>query len=259
MFNPSSGPAIFLQPHADDVALSCGGTVAAISAAGQRAHVITIFAGEIVPQLVGAFAEWKHQRWNLNDPDEVISARRAEDAAAARILGCSVRWLGLPDAIYRGDTVTSDEELFGPLDANGLGLAEHLVEELTHLPEWDAAATVFVPMAIGSHLDHQIAFETGSLLAARGQRVLAWEDAPYVIHSPHGLPRRLEQVGQRLGAPFLVAIGEHLPTRLDAIAAYTSQVPVIFRFTDDFRSTVERFTQERGSGVPSERFWPITP
>ncbi|WP_461158219.1 PIG-L deacetylase family protein [Sphingobium sp. TomMM35A] len=257
MLDLTSAPAIFLQPHADDAALSCGGTAAAIAAAGRSSHIITLFAGEIVPQLVSSFAEWKHSRWNLTDPEEVIDIRRSEDAQAAQTLGCSVRWLGLPDVIYRGDTVTSDDELFGPIDANGLALADHLVDELTSLPEWQPSATVFVPLAIGSHIDHQIVFETGVGLARRGHRVFAWEDAPYVIHTPEGLGQRLEQVRARLGPPELVGIEEQLERKLDAIRAYRTQVPVIFRFTDDFRAATREFARQTGGGVAAERFWPI--
>ncbi|NBJ10645.1 hypothetical protein GR304_06935 [Microvirga sp. SYSU G3D207] len=108
------GPSLFIQPHYDDVPLSCGGTVALLAQGGYQPHMVTVFASELLPQMVGEFAASKHERWKLTDPDQVLAARRNEDAAAARALGCDVRWLGLPDAIYR-DRYTSDRELFGPL------------------------------------------------------------------------------------------------------------------------------------------------
>ena len=106
----TSGPALFIQPH-----------------------MVTVFASELLPQMVGEFAAWKHERWKLTDPDRVLEARRAKDAAAARALGCDVRWLGLPDAIYR-DRYTSDHELFGPLPTEEQEPASHLAEEIRHLP-----------------------------------------------------------------------------------------------------------------------------
>jgi LmbE family N-acetylglucosaminyl deacetylase len=130
----TSGPALFIQPHYDDVPLSCGGTVALLSASGQEPHMVTVFTSELLPQMVGEFAAWKHERWKLTDPDQVLEVRRAEDAAAARTLGCHVRWLGLPDAIYR-DRYTSDHELFGPLPSEERELALHLAEEIRDLPE----------------------------------------------------------------------------------------------------------------------------
>src|SRR5688500_18662938 len=109
---PDLGPAIFVQPHYDDVPLSCGGTVARLAERGDCPSIVTVFASELVDAMVGEFAAWKHSRWKLTDPDAVVEARRAEDAAAARTLGCTVRWLGWPDAIYRGDRYRSDAELF---------------------------------------------------------------------------------------------------------------------------------------------------
>ena len=251
----TSGPALFIQPHYDDVPLSCGGTVALLARSGHQPHMVTVFASELLPQMVGEFAAWKHERWKLTDPDRVLEARRSEDAAAARALGCDVRWLGLPDAIYR-DRYTSDQELFGPLPAEERELAAHLAQEIRHLPEWRDGNRVFVPLGIGSHVDHQLVFEAGRCLAAQGVEVYAYEDCPYAIHTPEGRRTRLVALHGKVGEPVLVPIGETLEQRLEAIACYASQVPVIFRFTQDFRSAVTGFAQEVGGELgPAERFW----
>lgn len=122
-----------------------------------------------------------------------------------------------------------------------VALAEHLAEELVNLPEWNPRWTVFVPLGIGSHADHQIAFDAGRRLAALGYRVLAYEDAPYAIHTPEGLPERLEQIGASLGEPVVLPLTDRqFERRLNAVAAYVTQVPVIFRFTDDFRGGCSR-------------------
>lgn len=250
-------PAFFLQPHPDDAALSCGGTVSAISGRGHAVHIVTLFADEIAPEMIGPFAQWKHSRWEMDDPAEIIETRRMEDAAAAEILRCSVRWLGFRDAIYRGNTVTCDDELFGSIDERGLALADQVVDNVIRLPDWNTEATVFVPMAIGSHLDHQIAFEVGAGLARQGHRVLAWEDAPYIIHTPEGFLHRMVEIGDRLGPPIVLEIEAELETKLQAIEAYGSQLPVIFRFTDDYRHAVTELARTCGSGRAAERFWPI--
>src|SRR3712207_8992516 len=106
----TSGPALFIQPHYDDVPLSCGGTLALMAEQGGKPHMITVFASELVDEMVGEFAAWKHSRWKVSDAEQVLAVRRAEDGEAARVLGCGVRWLGLPDAIYRGDRYNSDSE-----------------------------------------------------------------------------------------------------------------------------------------------------
>jgi LmbE family N-acetylglucosaminyl deacetylase len=250
-------PALFIQPHYDDVPLSCGGTVALLAAAGHQPHMVTVFASELLPQMVGEFAAWKHERWKLTDPDQVLEARRAEDAAAAQALGCDVRWLGLPDAIYR-DRYTSDHELFGPLPGEEQELASHLAEEIRLLPEWRENNHVFVPLGIGSHVDHQLVFEAGRCLAAQGVEVYAYEDCPYAIHTPEGRRTRLAALDGKVGDPVLVPIAKMLEQRLEAIACYASQVPVIFRFTQDFRGAVTGFAQKVGGELgPAERFWPV--
>lgn len=222
--------------------------------------MITVFASELVEDMVGNFAAWKHARWNMDDPDAVLATRRAEDAEAARRLGCSVRWLGLPDAIYRGSRYSSDAELFGSLHEEELELAEHLADEIRDLPEWREGARVFVPLGIGSHVDHQLVFEAGRCLASRGIDVYAYEDCPYAIHTPSGVQARLGQLGAAVGAPLIVPVGDMLERRLDAIEAYKSQLPVIFRFTDDFRKAVTEFAWAVGKGSgPAERFWPVRP
>ena len=256
----SPAPALFIQPHYDDVPLSCGGTVALWAESGHEPHMITVFASEIVDQMVGTFAAWKHERWKLTDPDQVLTVRRAEDADAAAALNCTVRWLGLPDAIYRGERYTSDPELFGVLHPEEYYLAQHLAVESRNLPEWRDGNQVFVPLGIGSHVDHQLVFEAGRRLAAEGVEVYAYEDTPYAIHTPEGRAKRLAVLGDQVGEPLVVPIEDILEQRLEYIACYRSQVPVIFRFTQDFRGSVTEFANAAGAGCgPAERFWPVMP
>lgn len=254
------GPALFIQPHYDDVPLSCGGTVALLAEQGHEPRLLTVFAGELVDEMVGPFAAWKHERWKVSDVEHVLAVRRAEDAAAAQVLGAPVRWLGLPDAIYRGDRYRSDPELFGALKGEELELAAHLADEIRHLPEWRDGMKVFVPLGVGSHVDHQLVFEAGRHLAAQGAEVYAYEDCPYAIHTPAGVDARLALVGHAVGDPLFVPIGGTLERRIDSIACYASQVPVIFRFTADFRGTVTDFAGRIGGARgPAERFWPVRP
>jgi LmbE family N-acetylglucosaminyl deacetylase len=88
--------------------------------------------------------------------------------------------------------------------------------------------------------------------------VYAYEDCLYPIHTPEGRRTRLAAVEGKVGEPVLVLvrIAETLEQRLEAIACYASQVPVTFRFTQDFRGAVTGFAQEVGGELgPAERFW----
>jgi anti-anti-sigma factor len=158
-----------------------------MAARGDEPRMVTVFASELVDEMVGEFAAWKHERWKVTDAEQVLSVLRTEDAEAAQALGSSLRWLGLPDAIYRGDRYRSDPELFGVLKGEELELAAHLAEEIRQLPEWRDGTRVFVPLGVGSHVDHQLVFEAGRHLASEGVEVYAYEDCPYAIHTPAGV------------------------------------------------------------------------
>ena len=251
-------PALFLQPHYDDVALSCGATAAAWAVAGCEPRIVTVFASELVHGMVGELAKHKHSRWNVSDLDQVPVTRRGEDARAAAALGCSVRWLGLPDAIYRGDRYPSDAALYGEPHPEEAPLPEHLAEELLLLPEWRPGSQVFVPLGVGDHVDHQLVCETGRQLARRGIPVWAYEDLPYAIHTPQGVADRLARLAGAVEGPVLLPVSPTLDRKLEAIAAYASQVPVIFRFTDDFRAAVRAHASAVGGALgPAERFWRV--
>lgn len=251
-----NAPPIFIQPHFDDVPLSCGGTAALAARTVGRPTVTTVFAGEVFDELVGDLAAVKHRRWGVADANEVIARRRAEDTAACEVLDCATRWLGIPDAIYR-DRYPTDAQLYGTIAPEEDALVAHLAEEISHLPECTGRTAVFVPLGIGSHVDHQIAFEAGRALARKGMTVWAYEDSPYCIHSPAAAAARMKTVAGALGAEVAFDITRTLRDRLDAIACYGTQVPVLFRFTTDWRGAVEAHARAVGQGVPCERFWRI--
>ena len=110
---------IYLSPHFDDVALSCGGLVWEQSQARENVQVWTICAGEVPPGPLSPFAAELHARWEAgqNAPAE----RRVEDLAACRAMGAVHRHFDLPDCIYRRglDQTThlyaSEEAIFGPI------------------------------------------------------------------------------------------------------------------------------------------------
>ena len=125
---------IFLSPHFDDIALSCGGLAWEQSRAGESVQVWTICAGEAPPGPLSLFAAALHARWEAgqNAPTE----RRAEDLAACREMGAVPCHFDLPDCIYRRglDQVShlyiSEEDIFGPIHPEEEGLIARLAEDL---------------------------------------------------------------------------------------------------------------------------------
>ena len=177
--------------------------------------------------------------------------------AAAAILGCETRWLPHLDAIYRGERYLSDEALFGPLAPDEAPLVGEIAAEVLSWPELGPGATLYVPLAVGNHVDHQVVYRVGRL-AAGGRRVLAYEDFPYAALGDE-LPRRLAAVAGEVGAAEVVPIGAALARRIAAIEAYRSQLPVIFRFTDDVPGAVGDYARRAGNGQFAERYWPLSP
>src|SRR5579872_1378509 len=108
---------IYLQPHFDDAALSCGGAIALQAATGNRVLVITIFGG--VPPAgfsPSAFAIQIQEKMGLGlDAAEAVRHRREEDAAAAGTLRTDALWLDYLDAVYRGAPAqyAAEDALFG--------------------------------------------------------------------------------------------------------------------------------------------------
>lgn len=252
--------ACFLAPHYDDVALSCGGTVAALGQRGATPLVVTVFGGAPAATDLTAFARWQHERWGTGAGD-TIATRLDEERAAATILGCATATLPFLDAIYRGAAYLSDEALFGAVDPADAALPEQIATALLALPALaaadPAAATIFVPLAIGNHVDHQIVYGVGRTLAARGWRVYAYEDFPYAVLDD-AAPRRHAAIAGEIGAAETWPVGATLARRVGAIAAYRSQLPVIFRFTADWPRVIAAHARALGAGQEAmERFWPL--
>lgn len=242
---------IYVAPHPDDVALSCGGAVA-IEARTDSPIIVTVFAGQPDGEM-GAFAEQQHEWWGV-DATSVTAQRRVEDDCAARALGESVqpRWLDLLDAIYRNPAYDSDETLFGKLQDTDLPFIDEIVDQLADLN----GDEYLVPLGVGNHVDHQLVFRAGRRLARRGAIVWAYADVPYAF-KPNALTPRLATG----------AVREIRLTHLDedaferkyaAIECYTSQVPVIFRDHGDPRAALERYHRHVGGGRLAEVVWRVS-
>jgi LmbE family N-acetylglucosaminyl deacetylase len=251
---------LFLAPHYDDVALSCGGTVAALAAYGAPPLVVTVFGGEPAATDLTAFARWQHERWGTGEAD-TVATRLTEERAAADALGCATATLPFLDAIYRGEAYLSDEALFGTVDPADAALPAQITDALLSLPALatadPAAVTIFVPLAIGNHVDHQIVYAVGRMFVARGWRVYAYEDFPYAVLGDM-TAQRLTVVVDEVGAAETRPVAATLARRVAAIGSYHSQLPVIFRFTDDWPGAIAAHAFALGAGQEAmERFWPL--
>lgn len=173
---------VYLSPHFDDVALSCGGLVWEQTQSGELVEICTICAGRPPAQPISDFTRSLHLRWGI--ADDAVTMRSEEDKRANQRLGAITTHLSLMDAIYRYSPTdgtplyTSDGELFGELRAEELGLVEAIREELVKsLP---GECELVCPFALGGHVDHQLV-----KLAVQGLSQQKWyyADFPYVSKS----------------------------------------------------------------------------
>ncbi len=251
---------LFLSPHYDDIALSCGGTARRLRELGQDPEVAIVFGAEPDPENeLTAFATAMHIGWGM-DAHDVIASRRAEEAAAAAVLGTNVSFLPFHDAIYRGERYLNDPELFGEVRADEFDLAAAIISVLELDGAERSSTRIYAPLAIGWHVDHQIVFHAGVDLGASGWDVWFYEDLPYALK--RGLSvERIERVEIDLTTAALVAVDATWTAKIDAVMAYPSQLETIFRYVDSGSSRVEidellrDYASSAGDGIAVERFW----
>lgn len=237
--------ALFLSPHLDDVAFSCGGTVAVLAAAGWRCVVATAFTRS-VPHPTGFALECQTSKGVPPDAD-YMALRRAEDAAACRHLRAEPVWLDLPEAPHRG--YHSPAALFAGV-LPGDDIWQPLVPLLTDLRDELRPAAVFAPQGLGNHADH-LHLIRAALAVWPAAAVTWYRDTPYVIRDPGATPAAGVPAAPLWGLPVSDAA---VAAKLDACAAYASQLGFQFGGEPAMRRALADFPRAEGDGIPVERF-----
>ncbi len=253
---------IFLSPHYDDIALSCGGTARLAARAGARPQIALVFGSEPdLSQPLTDFAEEMHRGWGL-DTTAVIAGRRAEEAAASAILGADDLFLPFHDAIYRGTHYTSNDILFSTPAESEANLPGRIVDELGLGGLATSHARIYAPLAIGNHVDHQLAFEAGRELANADWEVWFYEDLPYAL-KPERLEARLTALAGQIEQAALVDVSNVWADKISAIMAYPSQLSTIFDYVavghtrEAIDDAMSGYARSVGNGTPVERFWKL--
>ena len=177
--------------------LSCAGRIARQTAAGHRVLVVTIFAGsrgEVAPAPRAGSPDWT--------PFQDVAARRREDRRALQMLAADHRWLDYPDAIQRHRRYASVTGITAPLPRREAALRAQVGASIAAVSRQSPAATLYFPLGIGNHVDHQLVSAAGlgrrRIDSPQPRGILFYEDTPYVC-IPHLLRQRFEQIG--IGAP----------------------------------------------------------
>ena len=247
---------LYLSPHLDDVALSCGGQIARATRSGVAVDILTIFAGDepgpsqptASPLVTRIYDLWQLQA------GEVMATRRREDLAACRELAAQARHWELKEAIHRlapdGNQALYPtlERLFGAIAPQEERLVAALAQRFAALPGGRESARIVAPLGVGGHVDHRIVRAAAE--RAFGNSLLYYEEFPYVVWKLFAL-RRAGISGRGWQAlPQPLAAGD-VAVRIAAIACYASQVTPLFRTPERLERLVRRHVR-RARG---ERLW----
>lgn len=242
---------IYISPHLDDAALSCGG---AIGASPADALVITMCTAAPPPGTVfNAVAVEFHAEWGL-EPAEVLSSRLAEDAAAMATLGVDYYYAGMLDAIYRvPDAYNSRATLYRPPvpdDPLLLLVRDLLVDLHARAPH----ATLYLPLGVGDHVDHLVVFGAAGLFPA--SHIAFYDDINYALR-PGAVAERLATIGRPFAAELVPLDAHALDLKVESIAAYSSQMEALFGGTAAMNAAVRAYHAELGAarGGFAERVW----
>jgi LmbE family N-acetylglucosaminyl deacetylase len=262
---------LFLSPHLDDAVLSCGGTIHGLCEAGHSVLVATVCAGMPESVELSPYAVELHERWGeaAVSPEQMVALRRKEDSVALASLGASWLHLDVLDAPYRRDPESrtwlyvGDDAIFGHIAPGDLPLVSRVSALLGGLTDVSKNATIYAPLAVGNHVDHQLVRRAAESWVGGGAPLLYYEDFPYAaddtavrqtIDPQSGRQQRPRRMQLR---PRLVPLAlANLDAKVEAVKAYASQISTFWTDADIMEAALRRFAARRGAqGPPSERLW----
>ncbi len=191
---------VYISPHLDDVALSCGGRILRERALGRSVLVVTVFTADAGP----CREIPPHVRARVGD----MAERRREDERAMARLGADFLWLDHPEALFRDRAYHTLVGVLSRLVASDRDWITRLASEFERLVERARPRRLYCPLGVGHHADHRVVFEAALLLAERWSggtaatdrpphpEVCFYEDAPYAL-IPYLTEHRLDMVRAR--------------------------------------------------------------
>jgi LmbE family N-acetylglucosaminyl deacetylase len=201
---------------------------------------------------------------------EILAKRRVEDERFAYFAEASVVFLDLADAVFRG--YEGDEQLLGAVREDDKAPIDILRREIARLEP----QSVYFPLAVGNHVDHQLCRDAGVSLLGESRswvmpgpewpgKVAFYEDFPYAwwtgFQSIEELPKAaLEGIpeGTYL-TPRYADISDQLERKVRGIAMYESQLDRLFGGEKPMAQGVRQFANAIGTvgrvNGAAERYW----
>jgi LmbE family N-acetylglucosaminyl deacetylase len=235
---------IYISPHLDDAALSAGGLIYEQAESGLPVEIWTLMCGFPPEGEVSSFAQGMHFQWGLFSAEETVRLRRAEDEAAACVLGAKSVHFDFLDCIYRRG---ADGAWLYPLDVfipplpEEAPLPAHIAEAISARLKPDDV--VVCQFGLGRHVDHVLARRAVELL----ERPLLYDiDIPYLFNNPTELEPNT--AGMKETPHTVTEAG--LGAWQEAILAYKSQFSGLFESPEQMRTSIRAYWEDkRGIGL----------
>jgi LmbE family N-acetylglucosaminyl deacetylase len=167
---------IYVSPHMDDAAYSCGGRILQSRPRGARVLVLTVFGS-------GRAAAEQEPQTQFTD----YAARSAEELSVMQRLDADFIWLNYPELLFRKHSLWDVLRFFIPtLRLSGPAHDALFEATLQVLAQRLAPGGVaYFPLSVGFHPDHRLLFDVGRALQALGRfRIVFYEDVPYSLAPP---------------------------------------------------------------------------
>jgi LmbE family N-acetylglucosaminyl deacetylase len=260
---------LFLSPHLDDAVLSCGGTIHQLVQRGERVVILTVMAGEPpddlpdTPLLQAVKARW-------GDWHSLVSARRKEDAQAARRLGARVVHLPLLECLFRtarcGD---GSRAALYPQDTSPF--EEYMNADDTRVlllelksPVREDVITIYAPLCADHHIDHRLVRDWALVLtgAKNAPTLKFYEEYPSIQNkmalSHILLFYRRQMPALSLQRTATMLTDTDVEAKIRALRCYQSHIGILWQSPDVMERSVRDYLQFCGEGIPAERFWAVS-
>lgn len=220
-------PVIVVSPHLDDAVFGCG----ELLAMRPGSVVVTVFAG--APPTYETVTEWDALA-GFRAGDDVMAARRAEDARALALLGARPIWLDFRDSQYRHIPTV-------PQIADAL---ERVIGE-------SGLRSVFIPLGL-FHSDHHLTHAAALMVLRRRADWcgMAYEEAMY---------RRIpDSVAERIAALYEAGIAA-APVETSATCGRAVKERAIACYTSQLRALAAPKKPGYADALAAERYWLLAP
>lgn len=187
---------LFISPHHDDMIYSCGGIIKKLLQNKKSVLNVNIFS----------ISDWSSIE-NI-EKESISSIRKMEEQAIALDWGFSTLDLDFPDSSMRG--LDAVQELSSKVDNM---LLEDIKTRLSNVVPDLSYDVVFLPRAIGNHIDHLYALSLSDFFSCP---VIYYEDLPYSYFFASVEDGYFEEI--------LVDVTEYYEDKIKGIYNYYSQL-----------------------------------